>query len=243
MQLLVLSFFAGILTVLAPCVFTLLPVVIGGSAARSGYKKPLTIIASLSLSVFLFTLLLKASTILIGVDAQVWKTISGGILIVFGLITLFPTVWDRCSHALGFSQKSESLLQSSATKDGFWGDVAVGAALGPVFSSCSPTYAVIVATILPQSFGAGLVYLVAYTLGLAFVLLLIAILGQKLISRMRWAVNPDGWFKKIIGILFILVGVAIFTGLDKTFETWVLTSGYFNLTTFEYGLLTEVSDF
>ena len=53
----------------------------------------------------------------------------------------------------------------------------IGAALGPVFSSCSPTYALIVATVLPQSFLSGLFYISVYVIGLALMLLLVA--GKK----------------------------------------------------------------
>ncbi|USN58208.1 MAG: hypothetical protein H6767_08005 [Candidatus Peribacteria bacterium] len=42
------------------------------------------------------------------------------------------------------------------------GSILVGISLGPVFSSCSPTYAIILAVILPTSFLFGLVNLFAY---------------------------------------------------------------------------------
>ena len=52
----------------------------------------------------------------------------------------------------------------------------VGLSLGPVFSSCSPTYAIILAVILPASFLTGLLNLFAYVLGLSIALLVIALL-------------------------------------------------------------------
>lgn len=67
MEYLLVSFIAGILTVMAPCVFTLLPVILGGSLTGTSWKKPATIIASLSISIFVFTLILKASTALIDI--------------------------------------------------------------------------------------------------------------------------------------------------------------------------------
>ena len=61
--------------------------------------------------------------------------------------------------------------------------VFMGFALGPVFSSCSPTYALILAIILPAGFVFGTIALISYILGLAFILLLIAAFGQKLIKK------------------------------------------------------------
>ncbi|MCA9327976.1 cytochrome c biogenesis protein DipZ, partial [Candidatus Saccharibacteria bacterium] len=69
-----LSFIAGLLTVFAPCVLPLLPVILGGSfdPTTRDRRRPYIIIASLLASLILFTILLKASTVLIGVDPKVW---------------------------------------------------------------------------------------------------------------------------------------------------------------------------
>ncbi len=237
MEYIPLSFIAGMLTILAPCVFTLLPVILGGSLAGTGWKKSATIIISLALSVFFFTLLLKASTLLINVDPNFWKYLSGGLLIAFGLSTLFPRVWSTLTFKLNITSKSDKLLDTGSQKKSFLGDILVGAALGPVFSSCSPTYAIIVATILPQDPVSGVINLIVYILGLTLVLSLISIFGQRIIKNIKWAVNPDGLFKKTLGVLFIIIGLSIFTGFDKRFETFLLDNGLFDPTQIEINLL------
>jgi len=69
MILLIVSFIAGVLTILAPCILPLLPVVLGGAVSDAGNRRrPFIIIIALSLSVFIFTLLLKGSTALITVS-------------------------------------------------------------------------------------------------------------------------------------------------------------------------------
>ena len=240
MPLLLISFLSGVLTVLAPCTLPILPIIVGGSlqgGARSKWK-PFIITGSLALSIILFTLLLKASTVFIDIPQSVWAYVSGGILTVFGLIMFFPKPWEALSAKFKFSQKSNTLLAQSATEHkGIASDILIGASLGPVFSSCSPTYFVILATVLPQSFATGILYLFAYAIGLALILLLVAFLGQAFVSKLQWAANPSGWFKRGLGILFILVGIFIFTGLDKKVQTSILESGYFNITNFEQKLL------
>lgn len=234
MTLLILSFFAGVLTVAAPCILPLLPVIVGGSVAQKNdtYKnpwlKPIIITASLAVSVILFTLVLKATTALLGVPQSVWSTISGIIVLLFGLNLLFPIAWEKAMVASGLYDKSNQFMGFSSTKTGKTKDIVLGASLGPVFNSCSPTYALVVAAILPQSFLQGLTYLLAYALGLSAVLLLIAFAGQSVVSKMRWLSNPGGWFRKVIGLLFIIVGLSVMFGYDKQFQAYVLEEGWYD---------------
>lgn len=239
MTLLVISFIAGILTVLAPCIFPLLPVVIGRSVDGDNKYKPFVVAGSLAVAVVLFTLILKASTALIDIPPYVWSYISGGIIILFGLISLFPSTWEKISIKLKFSSSSNQLLNKTTRYKGFSGDVMLGLALGPVFSSCSPTYFLILATVLPQSYGKGLIYLIAYALGLALMMLLIGLLGQKLAKRLHSFSDPHGKFKKGLGILFIIVGIFIASGLDKQVQTYILDKGYFDITKLEQKLLID----
>ena len=64
--------------------------------------------------------------------------------------------------------------------------------------------------------------LLAYAIGLCGTLLLVSLLGQKVIGKARWIANPDGSFKRVLGIIFILVGVAVILGLDKDLQFWIL---------------------
>lgn len=239
MTLLIISFVAGLLTILAPCVLPLLPIILGRSIGGEHKFKPLIVSASLAVSVIVFTLLLKSSTIFINIPQSTWSYISGGIIIFFGLITVFPELWEKIAFKLNFSGKTNQMLGKSAEKKGVVGDILVGAALGPVFSSCSPTYFLILATVLPQSFTTGLIYLISYSLGLSLMLLLVSYIGQKFVKKLSGFADPNGKFKKTLGVIFLIVGFAIFSGLDKKVETAILNSGFYDITAFEQKLLTN----
>ena len=71
-------------------------------------------------------------------------------------------------------------------------------------------------------------------------LLLIALLGQRFVSQLDWAANPKGWFKRGLGILFVLVGIAIVTGFDKVLEIAILDAGFFDVTQIENQLLEDL---
>lgn len=234
MALLILSFIAGVLTVAAPCVLPLLPVIVGGSLleadkdkkAQNLWLRPLVIALSLAVSVVSFTLLIKATTALLGVPQIVWQITSGVIVMALGIQYLWPHGWERI--AVKFSLGSNKTLGKAARHQGLLGAVLIGAALGPVFSSCSPTYALIVATVLPVSFSEGLVYLVAYATGMSATLLLVAYLGQVFVSKLRWLSNPNGWFRKTVGLAFLIVGVSVILGFDKKIQAFVLEKGWYD---------------
>lgn len=241
MLLLLASFLAGVLTSLAPCILPLLPVIVGSSAVGSNKKhskwKPYVIALSLAVSVVLFTLLLKVSSLLIGIDPSVWLYISGGIVILIGINMFFPSLWIRISVALGFELGSNKLLGKALDRSGFGGAILTGAALGPVFSSCSPVYALILATVLPVNLGLGIVYTLSYALGLGLALLGISLLGRNLITKLKWALNPNGVFQKVLAIILVVVGLMIITGFDKKFQTWVAPYLPFDTTQLEGALL------
>ncbi|WP_404430361.1 cytochrome C biogenesis protein [Microbacterium lacus] len=236
LALTIVSFAAGVLTVLAPCVLPLLPVIVGGTAARTAgesagsdrtWLRPVVIAASLAVSVVAFTLLLKASSALLGVPAWVWQSISGVIVAVFGLTMLFPTLWERLTVATGMQARGGQLLDRSYRRTGLGGDIALGAALGPAFSSCSPTYALIVATVLPATFGAGVLYVSAYAIGLALALLAIALAGSALVRKLGWLADPHGLFRRIVGGILVVVGIGVALGWDRLLQAWILEQGWY----------------
>lgn len=236
MALLVISFIAGLLTVLAPCILPLLPVVVGSSASGRSRATPYIVVASLAASIVLFTFALKVSTAFIMVPQSFWSGLSGGILAVFGLVLVFPGLWERIPGMARFSAGSNKLVGAGYQKQSVWGDIIIGAALGPVFSSCSPTYFVILASVLPASFALGTAYLVAYVFGLSLVMLLIALLGQRFADRLTGIADSRGMLKRGIGILFILLGILIASGYEKKVETWILEHG-FDVVSLEQSLL------
>ena len=241
MILLFLSFLAGILTVLAPCTISLLPVIVGGSVGGGqSIRRALTVTVSLGVSVVVFTLALKASTALISIPQSFWEIFSGVIIILLGITMIFPSLYDRLPWVSKMNQESNKLLGVGYTKKNFWGDVIIGGALGPVFSSCSPTYFLILATVLPRSLGTGIIYLLAYAIGLSGTLLVVAFAGQKLLAKFGAASDPNGRIKKIVGVIFLIVGLAIASGYDKKLEGSLTNSGgFFDVTKIETKLLTK----
>lgn len=234
-----IAFLAGILTVLAPCVLPLLPIVIGSSES-DGHRisrRSLVVIGSLSVSVILFTLLLKTSTVLIDIPQSFWNVFSGTVIGMVGVAMIFPSIWARITVLQKIHDQANKMMSFGYQKKSYAGDVLMGLALGPVFTTCSPTFLFIIATILPVGFAVGFVYLLGFTLGLALSLLLIAYFGGQLVKKITGHMGETNRIKQVFGVLIVLVGVAILTGYDKKLETTILDSGYGATINFEEALI------
>jgi cytochrome c biogenesis protein CcdA/thiol-disulfide isomerase/thioredoxin len=240
MLLLIIALVAGILTILAPCVLPVLPVIIGGSlgSTATDKKRPYIIAGSLMASVIGFTLLLKVSTVLIHLSPDVLTDVSGGIVIALGLVSVFPGPWEELLGRLGWQAKAQRFLgRSDNNSSEYIGPVLTGVALGPVFSTCSPTYAFILASVLPRHLASGIIYLIFYCIGLAGALLAVVLLGQRFIKHVSWAVDTHSLFRRITGVVFIIVGVAVITGWEVSAETWVANHLPFDEAKIEQSLL------
>jgi cytochrome c biogenesis protein CcdA len=143
-----------------------------------------------------------------------------------GVAIIFPSFWVKVPYMSKISTLSNKAVGSGYQKKSYIGDMVIGFALGPVFTTCSPTYLFIIATILPASFISGVIYLIGFTLGLASSLLLIAYFGQKIINKITAHMKTAGFAKKVFGALIVLVGIAVLSGYDKKLEALILDSGY-----------------
>lgn len=236
MTLFVIAFVSGVLTILAPCILPVLPVILGVSAIRRTAYAPYIVIASLALSVVVFSIVLKTTTLFIVIPPDIWMYVSGSLFALFGITLLFPEMW----RATGIP-KVESFFSRCITKGkethSFLGYVLIGLALGPIFSTCSPTYFVILGTILPVHFWLGVFYVGVYTLGLALALILIVSIGNRYVPLLGRLAHPDGLFKRVLGLLFVCLGVVIALGLMAQFEVWLLDVMPFDVTKIEHTLL------
>ncbi len=113
MTLLIVSFIAGVLTTLAPCILPLLPVVIGSAASWRSRFTPYIVVGSLSVSIILFTYLLKASTAFIMIPPEVWTYFSGGIIILLVLSSFF-LIYGKISQVFRESPLPRILLWEQA---------------------------------------------------------------------------------------------------------------------------------
>ncbi len=226
MWLLGLSFLAWILTVLAPCVLPLLPVIIWWSVIEGKKSRPRIIIASFAVSVILFTLLVKVLVDRFGIFPEDLTKVSAYILILFWIVFLFPNLWQKFMLLTWLEHATNKAQQTTGTSWWAWWDILLGFILWPVFNTCSPTYAIIIATVLPASFARGFINILAYTAWLVTVLSLISYWWRKMVNKLKRAANPNWWFRRIVAIIIIVVWVSIVMKRDKAAETWLYENNF-----------------
>jgi cytochrome c biogenesis protein CcdA len=219
-----LAMAAGVLSTLSPCVLPLIPILIG-SAVLAHRLGPFALAAGLGLSFTLVGILLASFGTALGLDQATLRNLGAGILLLFGAMLLVPALQARfASAASGVSNAGQGLLER-ITPEGLRGQFVVGLVLGVVWSPCvGPTLggAIALASQGRQLAQVGVV-MGLFGLGAALPLVILGSLSRQAVQRLRGrllAVGRHG--KSVLGVLFLLLGALIVSGLDKQFEAWVL---------------------
>ncbi|MBX9872689.1 MAG: sulfite exporter TauE/SafE family protein [Burkholderiaceae bacterium] len=215
---------AGSLTTLSPCVFPLLPLVLGG-AVQSNPLAPLAMGAGMTASFAGIGLLLGALGPALGVDADSVRTVGAALLIAFGLVMLVPVLNERFTQAVTPIASSAQAASSRLNAGSLLGALALGGLLGLVWSPCSGPLLASALTLVASEGGAGrgAFILGLFGLGAAVPLMAAAYASRSGFVRARgWVLTHAETLKKVFGGLIVAAGVAILTGADKWLEAQVL---------------------
>jgi len=211
MILIIVSFLAGILSVLAPCVLPVIPVIFSWTLSWKGNSQVWRVIFSMMISIVLFTFLLKASTLFINIDQSFRTTISSVIIIWYGFILIFPSIREKISLWLRLD-RTYQLSEAASEKKGFWWDVLLWASLGPIFSTCSPTYALLLSTVLPINLSLWIICMIVYSIGFGWFLFVLVNGGKSLIKKFYWVSDNNSVLKKVLGVILLIIWGLIMTG-------------------------------
>ncbi|MBV7255671.1 cytochrome c biogenesis protein CcdA [Pacificimonas sp. WHA3] len=213
---------AGVLTFLNPCVLPVLPIVFGAASAEHRFG-PLAIAAGLAISFTFVGLFIATVGFSLGLDASVFRTISGTLLIAFGAILAMPKAQAVFQTAMGpvAAWGNERSDRFGGKGRGLGGQFGVGALLGAVWSPCvGPTLGA--ATLLAsqsEQLGSVALTMGIFGIGAAIPLLLIGTVGQKTMVRLRGRMAATGAKgRTFLGGAMIFAGALVVTGLDKRLE-------------------------
>ena len=222
MTLYLFAFLSGVVTIFAPCIWPLLPIILS-SGVTGGKKKPLGIIVGLSISFLFFTLALAALLKVVPIDPEIFRDLGIIIIIFLGFTLLIPKLTLLLE---GFVSRLSARFGGVGSKQGsgFGSGVLTGAALGVVWSPCAGPILATVATIAATSGVNSTVFFIglSFVVGVALPLALIAFLGQRVFARMRGANKYTARIQQVFGVIVILAGVIIYTGYDKTLQAKIL---------------------
>lgn len=232
--LLLFSFLAGVVTVLSPCILPILPVLLA-AGADTGHRRPLGIIIGLIASFTFFTLTLTALVQATGISPDMLRSIAIGLIILFGLTMLFPSLGNRLSTlTTGFTSLGSTL---QTTGSGFLSGLLMGIALGLLWTPCAgPILATITTLVATQAITLSTVIItLAYGIGAALPMFLIAYGSNKIISSTVSLTRYSETIRKACGALMILGALAIALHADVWLQQ--VTLNYFPMVTIDNNTL------
>ena len=215
------SFLAGLATILAPCVWPILPIVLSSSIGQ-GRARPLGISLGVVVSFAIFTLAISYLVKAFHFDPNIFRLFAVVVIAFLGFSMIIPAL-SRVTESL-IGRLSGVFGSSSGQSSGFLGGFVTGLSLGIVWSPCAgPILAAIAALAATNQVSSGVVLItLAYSIGAGVPLLLFAYGGQQFIQRARGISPFTGRIQQGFGVLMILAALAIFTNLDKTLSIKLL---------------------
>ncbi|MBV9231323.1 MAG: sulfite exporter TauE/SafE family protein [Chloroflexi bacterium] len=224
------AFGAGVLSFLSPCVFPLVPGYLSYLAGTSAQEAESTSTNRWRVSghalcfvlgfALIFTLLGAAASLLgsaLRVYQQVLARLAGLLVVLFGiaLTGLVPLPFLSGEHR----------IQVKPGASAWWRSGLIGMAFGAGWSACSGPIlgSILVLIAISATLLQGIVFLLAYALGLGLPFLLVGVLIDRVGPFMRGIRRYTGPISFIGGVILILVGMLIFTGrLDQLANDFLL---------------------
>ncbi|EHR71237.1 thiol:disulfide interchange protein [Burkholderiales bacterium JOSHI_001] len=219
-----LSVAAGGLTTLSPCVFPLLPLVLGG-AVQGHRLAPVAMGLGMMLSFAGIGVVLGAVGPALGIDADTIRVAGAALLIAFALVMLVPALGDRFSRWMLPVASAANAASTRLDGGSLLSAAALGAVLGLVWSPCSGPLLGSALTLVASEGGAlrGGVVLALFGLGAAIPLVAVAYASRSGFMRARdWILARIERVRRGFAVLLGGMGVAILTGADKWVEARVL---------------------
>lgn len=218
-----LSIAAGSLTTLSPCVFPLLPLVLGGAAQRHR-AAPLVMAVGMTLSFSVLGVVIGLFGTALGLSPENVRTFAALMLIVFGFTMVIPHLNERLTNLISPLASSANQASASLETASLKGAFLLGGLLGLIWSPCSGPLLGTALTLVASEGGAarGALILGVFGAGAAIPLVGVAYLSRSGFSRMQsWVLVHADKTKKIFGIVLLLIGLAILTGVDRWIETHI----------------------
>ncbi len=219
MLLLIITYLAGALTILSPCILPVLPFVFSKSQGPF-VKSGLPLLSGMIVTFSLFSVLALVGGEWIIQANAFGRNLALGLFLFFGISLIFPVLIEKLIHPLvNFGQGLGQKKSDSELRNSF----LTGVGTGLLWAPCAgPILGLVLAGAASQkNISQSLLLLVSYSLGSATSLGLALFAGKKVFSKMKQFLGWDQIIKKSLGVMVILGVIAIYFNLDRTLLTEV----------------------
>lgn len=219
-----ISLLAGSLSTLNPCVFPLLPLVLGG-AMQSNRFAPVAMGVGMATSFALLGLLIGALGDTLGLDPDIVRTVGGVMLVLIGIAMLIPAWNEQVSKWMTPLASNAQSVSGKLSGTSLISAFSLGAVLGFVWSPCSGPLLLSAISLVATEGGLfrGAAILGIFGLGAAIPLVAVAYASRSSFMKSRdWLMKHINPIKRVFAFLILGLGLLILSGYDKTLEAAIL---------------------
>jgi len=220
----VFAYFAGLLTLINPCVLPVLPIVLV-SALNAHRAGPLALAAGMSVSFVVFGVLVTAFGASVGLTQDRLAQIGAVMMMAFGLILVVPMFAQRFEMATAGVAAGADTRMNTLNAGSLRGQFAGGLLLGTVWSPCiGPTLGGAIALASQgESLGYVTLIMTAFAMGVSTLILGLSFGAQEAIRPRAQALRGLAERSKpIIGATFLAIGALLFFEIHHLIEGWLL---------------------
>lgn len=213
-----LAFFAGILSLISPCVLPMLPAVAASSMNASRWGL-VTLALGISTSFALAGTLITFVLLNLGISTEWIRYMSIALLGTMGVVMLIPVASLKLSAIL--SRFSASFGNVNVQGDSVITQGLVGVSLGLIWLPCvGPTLgAAIALASTGQNMLMAFLVMLSFGLGTAIPLVLAGHFSGKKLVKLKQTAFVGKYF---LGITLIILAVMISTNADRMLEAWAI---------------------
>ena len=219
-----LSFAAGGLSTLSPCVLPLIPILLGSAMAENKLA-PMALGSGLALSFAVTGTALASLWQVFDIDPGILRMGSAILLIVFGLMLLSARLQQRFASATTGIGNAGNTLAASLNPEGLRGQFMLGLLLGIAWSPCvGPTLGVAIGLASQgQQLAQVALVMLLFGLGAALPIIGLGMLSRQGMQKFRGKLLLlGGKGKQLLGMLVLALGIMMLTGTDKLVEAALL---------------------
>lgn len=222
--LLSFAFLSGLVTILAPCIWPLLPIILSASSLSKNHTRPLGITLGIMLSFGFFTLFISYLVKLFHIDPNVLRLIAVIVIGFLGITLVIPSFSSYLEVLV--SRLSGFFGQKQIKGQDFTSGFFTGISLGIVWTPCAGPILAAIAALSATGKVTSVVILITffYVLGTGIPLFIFAYAGQQLVQRTRFISSHLGQIQQVFGIVMILFALAIYTNYDTYLQSQLLNA-------------------
>lgn len=222
MSQLALALLAGVLTIAAPCILPMLPILLGTSIGQASRSRPAFIALGFVLAFSACALLFGLSATALGLSQDTLRDGAILLLLVFGMLML----WKRPLALL--SERLSGLLNlandiGNRAGAGNAGGLVLGMTLGAVWTPCAGPVLGSILTLVATAhdLGRAALLLLCYAIGAGIPMLVIAYGGQVVSTRVRSIARYAAPMQQAFGVVVMLTAWAMYFQYDTLITVWL----------------------